>query len=290
MTLKRLIFVFTVSSVFACKLNAQVYNEAELDLMIGKKVQPKPVEEEKQSFYYRNFYTTFDTIEKVLRKTGDDSHPFEVSNGYKALSDYDSLRDKEFIVKKVYRQKPKGSFDKAKYYVLELYNSEYGTMYYEYSTSFQYEMEIALSEDLELSPDHYCKNIRTEDSYEDTVKYYTPEVNGLTLLKFESTQDTLYYMVYRDEINQETLEDTKLYMLLRNGKILEFPDARLNKVDVGNGFYQYSFSVELPQSALEKFLDGVISDIGYAKYSTNFNPKESQLLSAYLHCLLNMKD
>ncbi len=264
----------------------QSFNEAELDLLAGKKVRPIIVDESKQDYFYKNFYTDFDTIERTLNKKGDQIHPYQNGTGFLAVSAYNELVGREFTVNHVYRAKAKGSFDKNKYYVFELYNPLLGTYYYEYSTSTNYQMELELADELEFSSEHYCKNIRVENNYEDTIKYYSPEVNNLTLLKFVSSEDTMYYMVFQDEIDEPEVEDTKLIMLLQNGKAYDFTDARLSVIDIGEGYYRYSFSVELPREALVKFRTGMISDLGYSIYSTNYNTKQGRLINAYIDCLL----
>lgn len=252
-----------------------------LDLLLNKTVKPLTIEESMQRYAYKNFYSQFDTISKKLEKYEDGHRAFP--NGT-FQSDYNKLVGKEFKVIKIYDQTPTLSSDAGRYSVLELHNSELGTIFYDYDSKYDFNFELEVVGGLELPEGFYCKNIETTtDKFTGETTASSDYSEGIKFLKISKSGTSKIYLTINESGPTLNVGKKGLTLLLENGKKIERPNTDI-EVKASRSNYVYSAFIELTKAEIDLIINNPITDDRLYIYDGEI--KNGSKLSNYLKCLI----
>ena len=251
-----------------------------IDLLLNQKVSPKTLYEVAQKYGYKNFYIQFDKETRRLDTRNENSRAFPISA---TKSDYSKLAEKEFEVVSIYELDPIISINKGRYFVLELENTELGTIYYHYDTKFETKYELEVKSTIELPKDFYCTNITTiVDQEKRELTQTSKKFEGVTFIKFIKDDNTKISIVVT--LSEIALHEGQkgLSILLEDGTQIKRPNVLIDVKPV-LGMYDYSAEIELTQTEINSILESKI--IMKRLYEHETRIKNGSRLTDYLKCL-----
>lgn len=245
-----------------------------VELLLNKEVQPKEKEANLQKYGYRNFYLDYKEDKNIMLSN---KRPFPKENGVN--SDYSSMRAQKFRVTNILKGYKQNS-------VLELTNDNLGVIYYDYDPRYGHSFELEVVGGLEIPDDFYCDRIeRKEDKFDNSTRYYSPQVRGDKIIKTEDKNGTHFYL----SMNQigATLNVGKrgLFLLLDNGEKLSWEDAKIDVEFISSGKYRYSAFVELNKEQIQILSNQLITDVRIYIYDGEIENEDALSLQGYLKCL-----
>jgi len=218
-------FLFTLLYLFTFNAFAQSLNfpGKSIEMLEGKELKVLPQKENQQQYGYKDFYTD-EALKKIYK-----------SKNYSTK--YEALAGKVF---KVVSYKPsKGD------YIITLHNDETGTLYYKYNENISSLFKFEVIGGLQFPKDFFCTYNQIDKVFNyDLVKYeytrYSPTTEGITLY----LKDLIYTLKVIIKASSDHREsDMKgLKLLLKNGKEVSFPDAKI-AVESSSNDYKYSTTV-----------------------------------------------
>lgn len=258
----------------------QNFPEESVDLLLNKTVKPITLKESMQRYAYKNFYSKFDTVSKKLEKYKKGHRAFPSGT---SQSDYNKLVGQEFKVVKIYDQKPTLSSDEGRYSVLELKNTELGTIFYDYDSKYDFNFELEVVNGLELPEGFYCKDIETTtDKFSGETSASANYSDGIKFIKSTKDGVSKIYMAINQPGSTLNVGKKGLILLLENGKKIERPNAKID-VDAKGRNYVYSAFIELTKPEIDLLIENPITDNRLYIYDGEI--KNGAKLSEYLKCL-----
>jgi hypothetical protein len=251
-----------------------------VNLLLNKAVMPKALEESMQRYAYKNFYSKFDTESKKLEKYKKGHRAFPSGS---SQSDYNKLVGQEFIVVKIYDQKPTLSSDEGRYSVLELENPELGTVFYYYDSKHEFNFELEVVGGLDLPEGFYCKDIEIKtDKFSGETNASSNYSEGIKFIKSTKDDVSKIYLAINEPGLTLNVGEKGLILLLENGNKIERPNAKID-VKTGGSKYVYSAFIELTKEEIDLIINNPITDDRLYIYDGEV--KNGTILSEYLKCL-----
>ena len=276
--MKKLLFL-TVLLATAVSF-AQNFPGNDVELLLGKNVKPKSIEESLQKYSYKNFYVKFDTISKKLEKYKKNHRLLPVSE---TVSDYDKLVGKEFKVVNIFEQKSLLSSDNGRYSILVLENDELGKVFYNYDSKYDFNFELEVIGGLDLPEGFYCKDIEvSKDKFDGKITHNTPYSEGISFIKVIDKNVEHIYISVREPGSTPNVGKKGLILLLKNDQRIDRPEAKID-VDVSGKNYVYSTFIELNDNEVDLIIENPITDNRLYIYDGAI--KNGEKLSEYLKCL-----
>lgn len=137
----------------------------------------------------------------------------------------------------------------------------------------------------------YCSLIRKSiSSYDSSLVYFCPEIEGVQLICSASKVDTTYYLKIRIPGNIK-FNDAYGVELFMSGKNYEYKDKEI-KIEANEGegdMYLYSAIIKIKK--YEELFDLLIKDLKIVKlyiYDKKLTLEASKALSQYALCLVNI--
>ncbi len=283
--MKKQVLFIAIIMVIALNVNGQFFPGKKIDILLNKIVMPKQYSADNQQFHYQNFYLKFDTTTKELKTFGYKKpvRPFQTKNGL--YSDYSKLVGKKFIVKKIYPKKPTFSSDEGKKFVLELFNKDIGTIYYDYDAEYEFNFELQIISKIDLPKDFYCDDITVKkDKFNGEISYTTPIRKGINFIKIEKDGKTSIYMSILQFGSTLSVGKKGLILLLENGARISRPNAEID-VDAADNGYRYSAFIQLTSSEINLLKKYRVTDDRLYIYDGTINKEAGSLIKAYINCI-----
>lgn len=256
-----------------------------VELLLGKTVKPLILKESAQSYAYKNFYSKFDTITKKLEKYKKSHRAFP---SRATQSDYKKLVGKEFNVVKIYEQKTILSSSDGRYSVLKLQSNDLGIVYYNYDSKYDFNFELEVVGGLELPEGFYCKDIETTtDKFNGDTTSRSSYSEGISFIKVTKGGTSNIYLAINETGATLNVGKKGLTLLLKNGKKINRPNAKIDTKVNSSGGYIYSAFIELTEEEIELIIKNHITDDRLYVYDGEI--KNGEKLSEYLKCLTNKK-
>lgn len=280
--MKKIILLIS-ASLLTFGVFSQSFPGEDVQLFLNVKVKPKEIDKSLQEYHYKNFYKVFSGKEFLKKKK---NKPFATGKSHSPLSDYESLRNKEFIVKKIEEIPPKYSFS-SKEYALELFNEELGTIYYEYDPRYEHDLELEVVGGLKLPDDFYCKKMEVKkDKFEDKTTTYTPYSSGISFMKVASNGQKSIYLSINETGSTVLVNKKGLYLLLENDKKISRPETKIDvKVNKSGSGYIYNAFIRLTDEEIELLKENRITDNRLYIFDGTVKKDSADKIIGFLKCL-----
>lgn len=260
---------------------AQNFPAKNVELLLNKMVIPKVIEQESMRKYaYKNFYTVFDIENKHLETFKKSHRAFPKSS---SISDYNELVGKEFVVFAIHERNKSYSSESELNYVLELFNENLGTIFYDYSSKYEHSFELEVIGGLDVPEGFYCNDIKTtSDKFTGDETKTTDFSEGICFMKVTKGNVSNIYLKINETGSTLNLGKKGLTLLLENNKRLERPETKID-VKLSGKNYVYSAFIELSNEEVNLLIENPITDDRLYIYDGEI--KNGNKLSEYLKCL-----
>lgn len=264
--LSLILFCIISANIFSL---AQNYPGQDVELLVGKEIRVKEMDESLQKYGYDGFYKD-DNLKKK----------FACCQNYK--SKYKDLVNKTF---KVLSFEPYSNSIGTNKFKLKIENSETGIIYFDYSPEFEHSFPFEVIGGLNYPEGFLCKHIEeTKDKFTDKVTYNSPINEDIILYKvYDKGIESIFMRisVYGSTVN---VNKTGVIILLENGEKVEKPNAEIKtEVSKFSKGYSYSTFIKLEEKDIEKLIQSPITDVRLYIYDGVI--KNGLKISEYLKCL-----
>jgi hypothetical protein len=289
--MKKYIFTLLTFSAFI-SINSQDFVGKDAHLYLNATVKPIEKSQTLQKYAYKNFYLQFDTVSKILTKESigknkQEFKPFQAGEPYSPVSDYSKLVGMEFKVVGVYEETAKYDFEKGQYFVLVLKNDALGTIFYEYDSKFEHNLELTTVGGIKFPEGYWCSKLTIiNDKFEDKTSYYSPQESGFIVIKVISNGVPKYYLDVEEGGSTVNVNGKGLYLLFDDGSKINKENAEIN-VKVGNKYtpYIYSAFIELTNEDLNILKTKKITDNRLYIYDGTVDSESAILIQEFVKCI-----
>jgi hypothetical protein len=252
--------------VYGVGFGQETFPGDNIQLLEGKELKVKEKDVKLQRFGYDGFFTDSTFKDKYLQDPKIFNTPYEklVNKTFKVISYKESI---------IYNNK---------YYILEIYNEEIGTLYFKYDTKYEFKFQFNVVGGLIFPEEYYCNKIEKEkDKFTGAVKYNSPILERIVFYK----EKGIIYI--RIDIPGSTLNvnEKGVLLLLSDGTKISKPNEKIS-ADYREG-YRYSSFFTLNKIEVDRIIKSPITDVRLYIYDAEvFSP---QKYSKYLKCIVNIK-
>lgn len=240
----------------------QTYPKDAVELLVGKelKILPSTSDYVIKTGYY-NFYKKPDLAFKNRLK-----------------ADYESLNGAVF--KLISYQKNVGSLKTS--ISLELNNSKFGSIYYEYEPKFESYWIFDVIGGYNIPDNYFCKEIETKnDKFTGLTKYNSPIDEHVFFIK----EKGITYIYLLSHSKSLTVGGNGVIILLDDGSKIENKEAKIDVKYDGNGYYDYSTLFVLNDDQIKKLIENQITDYRLYVYDFKIDKAKGWFFKQYLKCL-----
>jgi hypothetical protein len=276
-----LLLIFTIQN-----LAAQSYPGKDVQLFIGKTVKPIEKMEALQKIGYNEFYSVFDTVKRKLSNPYTAPRAYQVGSEYNPKTDYKKLAGVPFKVIDTFHVLSQNSWEKDKFYMLQLVNDSLGTIYYQYSVDRESALELEVVGGLTFPEGYFCQKIDViEDKFEKTTNYHSPDISGVGFMKVIQGGKPYLYMNISVVGYSLSVDGKGVTILLSNGEKIVRAAQKID-VNVGSGSgYDYSAFITLTTADITKLSNNTITDIRLYVYDSEIDHNDAVLIREYLKCM-----
>lgn len=242
------------------------------EILIGTKVKPIDVSQERQEYKYENFYKSFNFK--------SDNRIFPVKRG--SYSNYDSLVNRIFDVKEVY--------DKMGVTYLLLNNEDIGDVYYNYSKYYEHSFELKIVDYSSLKKDIFCNSnhiSKVESKVDNSTTYYA-RVSGYenTITKVKENGKIYYFLSLSKNSTGYATPSNGLTILFEDNTRLKFPNEEVSASVTSSG-YNYHVFHRLTVNEIKILKSKRITDYKLSFLENSLSQLDGIKLMYLMECLEN---